>query len=1104
MKKCQTHWGLILFIMRITGIQIFLMLVLSGAVVASTTDTFGQDVLDKLTSIKAEGETMRSVLKKIEKSANIKFTYNTQTIPVDQEVSFEFHNEKLSNVLNGIFNPMNVQYQLSGSYIILRKNQKHASVDDDAPSLDESLYAFNIKGKVVDEQGSPLPGVNVVVKGTTTGTTTDAEGVYSLKLNDGNETLIFSFIGYATLEMPVGGNTVLDVTLKSDIVSLGEVVVVGYGTQTKSDLTSSVASVKSENFIKGNVMDAGQLIQGKVAGLTVSVPSGDPTSGSQILLRGSSTLLGTNTNPLILVDGVPGDLRTVAPEDIESIDILKDGSAAAIYGTRGTNGVIIITTKRAKADEGRVEYSSSFSTQQITRKLNMLTAADYRRQIADGTRLATDDKGASTDWLKQITRTPFSQIHNLTFKGGNSKTNYLASFNYRGLEGIFLKSDNRTLTGRVDINHSMFNDKLTFNFGFINQTNRYNTSGDGTSFNGYTYRQALIRNPTEPVKNAQGNWYENTGAFNYENPVSRIKESDGENRSQNSRLNTTIVYKPFEGMRLSALFSSNRFNQARGYAETKKHISNLRDGKNGYVSNGARETEDRLMELTAQYTRSIGDHNATLLAGYGYQSNYYRDFWMTNYDFPTDAFSYHQIQLGNALAEGKAQMNGFTSKTNLISFFGRATYNFRDKYLLMASLRHEAASQLYGANHPWGTFPAISAGWKISNEPFLKSISMIDNLKIRAGYGVTGTPNSNGFGAVSLLGYGDPFYYEGNWIRTLVPSQNPNPYLKWEEKHETNVGLDYSLFNGRVSGTVDYYIRRIKNLLYDYPVPSPPNLYTSTRANVGVMENKGVEVMLNIVPVQTKDLQWTTSFMYSTNTNKLVTLSNDLYKTTNDYFTVGGTGEPIQTFTHLVKVGEKIGNFYGFKVVDITEDGKWIYEDNKGEHVEAASFSKSFDNKKVLGNGLPKAYVNWNNTVQYKNFDLSVTMRGAFGFQILNFERMYLENPTITNYNRLKSSEDKVFGKAKLNSELEFNSYYIENGNFWKIDNITLGYNFKNLNTKFMRSARVYVSTLNTFIFTHYKGIDPEVNRLGLDPGNDGRDKYPTARTYTIGFNLAF
>lgn len=953
------------------------------------------------------------------------------------------------------------------------------------------------------EDGLPLPGVNIIEKGTSNGVVTDMEGTYQIEV-PANAVIVFTYLGFKAQEVEVNGRTSIDVSLESDMEALDDIVVVGYGTQRKEDITSAVASVDSDEFIKGNVNDAGQLLQGKVAGLSVTYPTGDPTGTSQIRLRGTNTILGTNTSPLILIDGVPGDFRTVPPEDIESIDVLKDGSAAAIYGTRGTNGVILITTKRASgAYTNRVDYSVSLSTQEIANQLDLLSAEDYRTQIANGTRDASQDFGTSTDWLDQITRTPFSQVHNLTFRGGNNQTNYLATINYRGMEGIFLKSDNETFTGRVDVNHYMFDDKLKFNIGIIGRSINYATTGDGFGFNGYTYRQALIRNPTEPIYDEEGNWYERPGNFNYENPLARIKESDGENRSQFNRYNARITYTPLENLQLNATGSLSRYYQTRGYAETKQHISTIRDGLNGYVANGTRETQEKLLELTATYSKDFGKHDFTLLGGYSYQENYFRDYYMNNRDFPTDEFSYHNIDLGNGLREGKATTSGFTSKTNLIGFFSRVNYDFDNKYLLMASIRYEAASQLYRTEKPWGAFPAVSAGWRISEESFMEDVEVINNLKLRAGYGVTGTPNSNGFGAVALLGYGDYYNYDGKWVRTLVPSQNPNPYLKWEEKHESNFGLDYGLMDNFITGSVDYYIRDIQDLLYDYSVPTPPNLYPTTRANVGKMRNQGLELAVTVNAIQKDDFEWSSNVTFSTNSNKLLSLSNDLYQTTNDYFTAGYTGEPIQTYTHIVRVGESIGDFFGFKVVGVDENGLWQYETPDGEIQSYDEFSHSFEDKQVLGNGLPNYYASWNNNFRYKNFDLSVTMRGAFDYQILNFERMYLENPTIQQYNRLKSSNDNVFGETALSAPLEYNSYYIEDGDFWKIDNITLGYNFGEIGN-YIKSARLSLSTLNTFTFTGYSGIDPEVDWSGLTPGNDNRDKYPTTRTYTLGLNVSF
>lgn len=960
-----------------------------------------------------------------------------------------------------------------------------------------------IKGQVVDDKGVALPGVNVIVKGTNNGAQTDAEGRYTIKA-PADATLVFSYVGSTPQEVAVGGRTTLDITLKPETKALSDVVVVGYGTQRRADLTSAVAGVKEENFVKGATRDAGQLIQGKVAGLTIVTPSGDPTANSQILLRGSATL-NSDTQPLILIDGIPGTLNTVPPEDIESVDVLKDGSAAAIYGTRGTNGVILITTRRPKGNIApTIDYSGYISTQRIVRRPEVLTADEYRQKLAGG--VAFTDQGSSTDWLKVISQNPLIHVHNVAVRGGNAQSNYLVEGNYRYFEGIFQKSDNRTFTGRADVNHSMFDGRVKLNLDVLNSDNKYTTTGDGISFNGYTYRQTLIRNPTAPIYNADGTYAQQFSLFNYENPLSRLYDSNGENSSQNTRLSGSITWEPVNDLQLKALGSNTRYNQLRGYSEDKQHPSTLRDGLNGYASRGTTQVVDKLLELTANYSHSFGEHRFSGLAGYSYQDDAAENFYTTNYDFPTDVFTYNNIGTGNALKLGRAVEYSDKTTYNLIGFFGRLTYNYKEKYLLLASVRHEATSRLLGADHPWGTFPAVSVGWRINKEHFLESATFLDDLKLRAGYGVTGTAPGVSFLGVSRLGYGGYFLANGRWVQSLAPISNPNPSLRWEEKREFNAGADFALFKGRISGSLDYYVRRTEGLLYDYPVPSPPNLFPTTTANVGSLENKGFEAQLNVVPVQTARFTWNSTFNFSTNQNRLLSLTNDLYTLTNNFFNTGYTGEPIQTYTNRVQVGDKLGNFYGYKVVDVTSDGKWIYLNKDGQQVAYDQFTHSEDDKQVLGNGLPRYYGGWNNTFRFDRFDLGITMRGAFGFQILNVQRMYYENTGVTQYNRLRSAYDPVFGKAVLSSlmPLEYNSYYIENGDYWKIDNITLGYNFKPDLVKYVKNIRVYVATLNTFTITGYKGLDPEVNRLGLAPGVDDRDKFPTVRTFTAGLNLTF
>lgn len=915
--------------------------------------------------------------------------------------------------------------------------------------------------------------------------------------------LVISYIGYVTQEVPTAGKNSLEIVLKEDTKTLDEVVVIGYGTQRKGDVTSSVASVKADNFVKGAVKDVGQLIQGKVAGLAITNPNGDPTGSTQIRLRGTNTIGGANTAPLVLIDGIPGELGTVAPEDVESVDVLKDGSAAAIYGTRGTNGVILITTKQAKGvDINQVEYNGYVSTSLIAKKLDMLNADEFRTLYPD------QDHGADTDWIDEISRTPVSHVHNLSLMGGNSKTNYIANLNYASRQGIMKKSDFESFQGRIEVTHRMFDDKLKLKFGLFGKKNQMESTTNGGSFRGWVYGQATRRNPTDPVRNEDGTWNENVSKFEYENPLALLYEAEGNVKKTQLRYNGNIVYNPIKDLTLSAVFSYIRDNMNRGYGETLNHISALRDGLAGWSSVGAYTKMEKLMELTAQYSKEIGAHKFTVLGGYSYNETDFEELWIDNYGFQDDYFcGWHNIGIGSALKDGKANIGSKKTPTNLIGFFGRATYSFKNRYLLMGALRYEGASQLWGTDNAWGLFPSVSVGWRITEEAFMKNQKIFDDLKLRVGYGVTGSQPKNPFLGVAMLKYGSYAFVNGNWIQTIVPASNPNPDLKWEEKKETNIGLDFVSWGGRLSGSIDYYNRDVDGLIYEYGVPTPPNLYNKTMANGGTMRNRGVEVLVTVVPVQNKDFEWSTTGTFSLNSNKLISLSGSIFKSDYDYFNTGTVEYSGQVAdSHRVQVGESIGNFYGFKVVDVDSEGRWIYEDRNGELVNYKDFTHAPEDKHVIGNGLPKWYAGWNNTLRYKNFDLNVTMRGAFGFQIINGGRMNYENVKNSRFeNRLKSVNDLVFGKHTLSSEVEpeFNSYYVENGDYWKIDNITLGYSFGQVG-KYIKSLRVYGSVLNALTITGYKGIDPEVSTDGLTPGYDTRDRYPSVRSFTFGVNVKF
>lgn len=966
-----------------------------------------------------------------------------------------------------------------------------------------ALAQQKVTGKVKDSSGEPVIGASVVVKGNNTmGTITDFDGNFMLDV-PAKSVLVISYIGYVTQEVPTAGKNSLEIVLKEDTKTLDEVVVIGYGTQRKGDVTSSVASVKADNFVKGAVKDVGQLIQGKVAGLAITNPNGDPTGSTQIRLRGTNTIGGANTAPLVLIDGIPGELGTVAPEDVESVDVLKDGSAAAIYGTRGTNGVILITTKQAKGvDINQVEYNGYVSTSLIAKKLDMLNADEFRTLYPD------QDHGADTDWIDEISRTPVSHVHNLSLMGGNSKTNYIANLNYASRQGIMKKSDFESFQGRIEVTHRMFDDKLKLKFGLFGKKNQMESTTSGGSFRGWVYGQATRRNPTDPVRNEDGTWNENVSKFEYENPLALLYEAEGNVKKTQLRYNGNIVYNPIKDLTLSAVFSYIRDNMNRGYGETLNHISALRDGLAGWSSVGAYTKMEKLMELTAQYNKEIGAHKFSVLGGYSYNETDFEELWIDNYGFQDDYFGgWHNIGIGSALKDGKANIGSKKTPTNLIGFFGRATYSFKNRYLLMGALRYEGASQLWGTDNAWGLFPSISVGWRITEEAFMKNQKIFDDLKLRVGYGVTGSQPKDPFLGVAMLKYGSYAFVNGNWVQTIVPASNPNPDLKWEEKKETNIGLDFVSWGGRLSGSIDYYNRDVDGLIYEYGVPTPPNLYNKTMANGGTMRNRGVEVLVTVVPVQNKDFEWSTTGTFSLNSNKLISLSGSIFKSDYDYFNTGTVEYSGQVAdSHRVQVGESIGNFYGFKVVDVDSEGRWIYKDRNGELVNYKDFTHAPEDKHVIGNGLPKWYAGWNNTLRYKNFDLNVTMRGAFGFQIINGGRMNYENVKNSRFeNRLKSVNDLVFGKHTLSPEVEpeFNSYYVEDGDYWKIDNITLGYSFGQVG-KYIKSLRIYGSVLNALTITGYKGIDPEVSTDGLTPGYDTRDRYPSVRSFTFGVNVKF
>ena len=944
--------------------------------------------------------------------------------------------------------------------------------------------SLDVAGIVSDESGQPLPGVTVVEKGTLNGTSTGQDGSFLIAVGELPVTLVFSCIGYENVELQVSSDIPVAVILKEEDMVLDDVVVVGYTTVRKSTLTSSVASVKSGDFVQGAVVSPMQLIAGRVAGLAIGTTSGDPNdSGVQMMLRGVSTLTGSQ-QPLVIIDGIAGgNLSNLSVDDIEAIDILKDGAAAAIYGTRGSNGVILVTTKKGASDEGfEIDYHGYVSVETISREIDVFSADEYRNlNSTTNTFFTPVDKGASTDWKDLVFRPAFSQRHYLSVKSGTAKSNFFVSVDYNNRDGIILNTGREALNVRAGFNRSFFDDKLTISANIYDAFTVQNTvSTEDVMF------ATLVTNPTEPVYQPSGEYSVFVDSVN---PVKLVNEYRSTSRWNDILTSGKITYSPIEPLTFTVTGGFHHFGNIDGSYATRKFDLN-------YAGQAWRESSmnmSKTLEVYGQYSEQWGKHDFLALAGYSYYDYLTEGFDMYNYDFPTDVLSENIIGTGMALKEGFASMGGYKNMSRLVSFFSRVNYSYDDRYLLSGTLRYEGSSK-FGDNNKWGLFWAVSGAWRISKESFMSGADWLDDLKLRVGYGVTGNEPSEPYLSHLNYAFGSPVYIDGKYVYTIAPQQNANPYLRWEEKHEFSAGLDFAMFGNRFSGSVDWYSRVTDGLLYSYNVPVPPNLAPTTLANVGVVSNSGIEVMLSGGIISTEDIRLDVTGNFSYNANRMKKLSDEMYQ--RDFLELGSTGAPVQKTTHIVREGGRIGDFYGWKSIGMSETGAWIVEG--GEYGENAS-------RQVIGNGIPTMNAALTLNLYVHGFDFSATLRGAFDYQILNQYRMMWEN--------FSRGADHNFPKTILRNRYNqyvstapaYVSYYLEDGDFVKIDNVTLGYTFRFKGPKNpLRTLRLYLSGHNLYTFTGYLGIDPEVNFLGLTPGVDYTGGYPTTRSFTFGLKLGF
>ena len=973
-------------------------------------------------------------------------------------------------------------------------------------SANVAAQSYEVKGVIEDSLG-PVIGATVLEQGTSNGTITDIDGAYTLKVSSADALVEISCIGYATQVFPAS-QVPAKLLIEEDSVLLEDVVVIGYGSQKKKEVTSSVASVKAEDFNAGVKTNPMGLLQGKVAGLNISRQTSDPTStGFSVQIRGFSTLdKGAGTSPLYIVDGVPvSNIDNISPDEIASMDVLKDGSAAAIYGTRGTNGVIIITTKRGEnfndVPVTHVEYAGYASASFRNGDLGMATPEEFvnLNELSGGVITPTilkdeDGNPYMTDWMSEITRgAAITQSHNVAITGASSKFNYRASVSYKDAEGIARNNERNEVIAKIAASQKALDGwlNLAYDISYMKYRNDY-FCGD--------FKMAAILNPTTPIYDpANENGYYKPQGTGLSNPVENMNQKESYQTGNYFRgsVKATLNVKPVAGLKLNAFAAFEEGDNNNYWAN--KTINTDLDGS-GKAGRGNDNSMNKLFEITADYSRSFGKHNVAAVAGFSYQNFFYDGESIENKGFPTENMKYYQIGNGDA-EKTYLKASSYRNSNTLIALFGRVNYNYADKYLVSASLRREGSSR-FGKNNKWGLFPAVSLGWRVAGEEFMEEVSSVNDLKLRLGFGVTGNNLGSDLKSVALLSNGGTFWYNGAYVNTYTVSQNVNPDLKWEKKYEYNLGVDFALLDNRLSGSFDTYYRHTKDLLWDYEVPTPPYQYPTLLANAGVMDSYGVELSISAIPVKTDDFTWTTTPTLSYNHNVITRLSDPEKGFNYKQTTSGGVGENgiMNTNTQILIEGQSVGTFYGYKLLTI-KDGVWYYQTPAGGVIDSAGAAEGY--RQPLGNAQPWFTFGWDNSFRYKNLDATVFFRGVVGNKILNLTRWA--------YGPRASAADNIFMKdvSKTNTVLsnkeQFSDYYLEDGSYVKLDNITVGYTFKLKEKSLIDHLRVYVTGQNLATLTAYSGQDPEVNTTSVwSAGIDYCDFYPTVATVLFGVNISF
>ncbi|WP_235830898.1 TonB-dependent receptor [Flavobacterium ustbae] len=1039
-------------------------------------------------TLELNNSTIEKVIETIEQKTDFRFIYKLSDIDLDRTVSISVKDQSIYVVLDKIFKGTPTEFKIRDTQIILKK-----------PELKTQVIEFQkqtVSGVITDENGLPLPGASVIEEGTKNGMVTDFDGKYKLTVESSQSVIIVSFVGYKEKRV-TANQAVINIQLLPDATDLQEIVVVGYGTTAKKDVTGAVSSIAAKDMNQGAIVNPLQLIAGKAAGVNISQVGSEPGYGPSVRIRGISSLIG-GSDPLVVVDGIQGNmdlLNQVPPSEIESYDILKDASATAIYGSRGAPGVLIITTKKNKAGKTTMEYVGSTALDFIPKKLDMLSADEWWTAAQSVGVPASANHGSDTDWYGLLTQTGITQTHTLSFGGGTDKFNYRASLTAILQDGVVINSSNQKYIGRIQATQMALDDKLKLTFNLNTGVN--NTTSTIQSIGSIAFQSNLITNtylmrPTDPVFNTDGTYFTDPNVFQYLNPYAAAETTTSETQNDNLFGSLKADLDLAKGLTANWFGSWRKTNSTEGYFQPVESTAAFAIDQKGFANIWNRRQNEKLTNFSLNYKREFGIHNINVLGLYEWQNQSYQGNYGQARGFINDKTTYNALQFGDMSKVRPGDLFSYKNDRTLVSFLGRLNYSLLDRYLVTASIRRDGSS-VFGANYKWGDFPSASVAWQINKESFMEN-SNIDELKLRVGYGVTG--NQQGLlpqNSISLVDRSGTVNSGMDLITNYNVVQNSNADLRWETKKQTNLGLDFAFLNNRLRGTVDVYTSKTENLLFNYVVPQPPFPHKSVMANVGSISNKGIEVALGYDVIKNANSTLTIAGNVSFMKNEVLNLDGSINGVPLNADYIGwGTNN-----SYLVK-GKPIGAFYILEHTGKNENNVETVLDRDGNGIIDQG-TRSPD-RYYAGSALPTYTFAFNPSYRYKNFDASLLLRGSGGNKIYNGLRSNLSRmENIGKSNLLASAVDEGIYTSPYGSDL-----WLEDGSFIRLENLNAGYTFR-FTDKYIDTIRLSLTGNNLFLITDYTGIDPELNVSGSGDSFGGdRGIYPRTRSVAFGLTVKF